>query len=215
MRQLHAEEHYELFDSLNIGGHDLSELRYADDTVLLSTTPEGLERLILSVKENSENQNLFLNTKKTNIMKTDKSSQYPDIKINDESIEVVNEFQYLGTLLSHNGNILREVKRRCSMVIQKLKKMKKVWQGTSITTRIKLLRSCIFPIATYGCEAWTMKKALEKIINSFEIKCYRKILKIPWIHKKNKRINLKTDRNQKRVASEHRKKEKAGLFWTY
>ena len=76
----------------------------------------------MPVKKHSEVQNLFLNAKKTKIMKTDKSKQNPDIKINNENIEVVKEFQYLGTLLTHNGNIIREIKRRCAMALQKLKK---------------------------------------------------------------------------------------------
>ena len=184
MRQIYCEEYFKHFHSLNIGGHDLPELRYADDTVLLSTTPEGLEKLIMSVKRHSEVQNLFLNAKKTKIMKTDKSKQHPDIKVNNENIEVVKEFQYLGTIITHNGNIFREIKRRCAMALQKLKKMKKLWQGTSKTTRIKLLRSCIFPIATYGSESWTINKNAERIISSFEMKCYRNILKIPWVLKR-------------------------------
>ena len=57
------------YDSISVGGRSLPELRYADDTVLLSSTPEGLEKMIKSVKNHSENQNLFLNAKKTKIMK--------------------------------------------------------------------------------------------------------------------------------------------------
>ena len=189
MRKMYYEDHFDNFDSINIGGHNFPELRYADDTVLLSTTPEGLEKLIMSVKRHSEDQNLFLNAKKTKIMKTDKSKQEPNIKINNENIEVVNEFQYLGTIITQNGNIHREIKRRCAMALQKLKKMKKLWQGTSKTTRIKLLRSCIFPIATYGSETWTINKNAENILSSFEMKCYRNILKIPWVLKRtNKSI---------------------------
>ena len=44
------------YDSISVGGRSLPELRYADDTVLLSSTPEGLEKMIKSVKNHSENQ---------------------------------------------------------------------------------------------------------------------------------------------------------------
>lgn len=86
--------------SLNIGGNEVSELRHADDTLLLSTTTEGLGKLIESVKENNGAQNLYLNAKKTKIMPTDKSQRLPDIKINGGKVEVVNEYQYLGTRFS-------------------------------------------------------------------------------------------------------------------
>ena len=55
---------HDTYDSLNIGGRDLPELRYADDTVLLSSTTEGLEKMIKSVKKHSEEQNISLNAKK-------------------------------------------------------------------------------------------------------------------------------------------------------
>ena len=59
-----SDPEHDTYDSLNIGGKSLPELRYADDTVLLSSTPEGLEKMIKSVKNHSEKQNLFLNAKK-------------------------------------------------------------------------------------------------------------------------------------------------------
>ena len=49
---------------------------------------------------------------------------------------------------------------------------------------MKIVRACIFPTAIYGCEGWTLTSADEKKINAFETKCYRRILRIPWIEKK-------------------------------
>ena len=43
--------------------------------------------------------------------------------------------------------------------------------------------ACIFPVATYGCEGWTINKADENRINAFECKCYRRMLRIPWTAK--------------------------------
>ena len=61
------------FDALNIGGYEISELRYADDTTLLSRTASGLQKTIMSVKSHSEAQNLYLNANKTKIINTDKT----------------------------------------------------------------------------------------------------------------------------------------------
>ena len=61
---------------------------------------------------------------------------------------------------------------------------------------LRIVRACIFPIATYGCEAWTLGKTVLKRITAFEMKCYRKILKISWTeHRTNKSIRdeLKLD----------------------
>ena len=46
------------------------------------------------------------------------------------------------------------------------------------------MKSCIFPVAIYGCKAWTILKSDEKKITSFEMKCYRKILRTSWTERK-------------------------------
>ena len=61
---------------------------------------------------------------------------------------------------------------------------------------MKIVRACIFPTAIYGCEGWTLTTADEKKINAFETKCYRRILRIPWIAKRKKK-----HRNLKRAKS--------------
>ena len=52
---------------------------------------------------------------------------------------------------------------------------------------MKIVRACIFPTAIYGCEGWTLTTADEKKINALETKCYRWMLRIPWIEKKKKK----------------------------
>ena len=65
-----------------------------------------------------------------------------------------------------------------------------MWQGTDRKeTKLKLLRACIFPIAICGSVAWTVFQTAAKLITSFEMKCYRMVLKIPWTDMKtNKEI---------------------------
>ena len=175
---------YDTYDSLNIGGREYPELRYADDTVLLSTTPEGLEKMIRSVKLHSENQNLFLNAKKTKIMRTDKTSAATHIVIDNDLIEEVLDFDYLGSLITNNGDGMKEIRRRLGMAMKKLKNMKKLWKGADETTKLKFLKSLIFPIAKYGAETWSISKLAEQKINAFENKCYRRILRVPWTDKR-------------------------------
>ena len=178
------EELHDTYDSLNIGGNEYPELRYADDTVLLSTTPEGLENMIRSVKTHSENQNLFLNAKKTKIMRTDKTQRATNIIIDNDLIEEVLDFDYLGSLITNNGDGFKEIKRRLGIAGKKLKGMKKLWKGTNDDTKLKFLKALIFPIATYGSETWCLSKQAEQRINSFQMKCLRKILRISWTEKR-------------------------------
>ena len=100
------------------------------------------------------------------------------IYVSGHKLERVNCFEYLGALLTKDGNIMKEIKRRQNIALQKIKKLSKLWKITGIKTKLRFLRACIFPIATYGCETWTIDKAAEKSICAFEYKCYRRILRI-------------------------------------
>ena len=175
---------YDTYESLSIGGRPLPEIRYADDTVLFSSTPEGLEKMIRSVKHHSEDQNLYLNAKKTKIMKTDKTDRATNIIIGGDLVEEVTDFEYLGSLITQNGDGIKEIKRRLGIATQKLKAMKKLWKGNNEETKLKFVRSLIFPIATYGSESWSINKEAEKKINVFEMRCYKRMLRIPWTAKR-------------------------------
>ena len=175
---------HDTYDSLNIGGRAYPELRYADDTVLLSTTPAGLEKMIRAVKQHSEDQNLFLNAKKTKIMRTDKTSEATNITIGDDLIEEVLDFDYLGSLITNNGDGIKEIRRRLGIAMKKLKSMTKLWKCTEEATKLKFLKSLIFPIATYGSETWCLSKQAEQKINAFQMKSFRRILRVPWTEKR-------------------------------
>ena len=65
------------------------------------------------------------------------------------------------------------------MATAKLNKMANVWKGQCVDRKISVLKSTVFPTATYRCEAWTINKTDGRLITAFEMKCYRKILRIP------------------------------------
>ena len=52
--------------------------------------------------------------------------------------------------------------------------MEKIWKGQCVKTKVRILKSTVFPTATYGCEAWTTNKTDSKKITAFEMKCYFK-----------------------------------------
>ena len=156
-------------------GLPIRDLRYADDTALLATTPKGLDNLIKAVKEHSEQKGLHLNVKKTKIMDIDRCGEEAVVLIDGEEIERVNSFEYLGAKIEANGKSAPEIRRRLAIAGSKLNKMEKIWKGQCIGTKMRILKSTVFPTATYGCEAWTINNADSKKITAFELKCYRKI----------------------------------------
>ena len=183
MREVEHDPRNNKCEEPNIQGLSLSDLRYADDTALVATTPKGLENIIMAVKEHSEQRGLHLNVKKTKIMDTDKCKEDAIIKINGEEIERVNSFEYLGARIDGSGKSTPEIRRRLAMATSKLIKMAKLWTGQSVDTKVRILKSTVFPTATYGCETWTINKSDGEKITAFEMKCYRKIMRISWVEK--------------------------------
>ena len=61
-------------------------------------------------------------------------------------------------------------------------------RGISLLTRVHIVKAMVFPVVTYGCESWTVKKAERQRIDAFELWCWRRFLKVPWIARSNQSI---------------------------
>ena len=212
MREVEHDPRSTVYAEPTIQGLPIRDLRYADDTALLSTTPKGLENLIKSVKEHSEVKGLNLNIKKTKIMDTDKCKEAAIIEIDGEEIERVRSFEYLGAKIEANGKTTPEIRRRLAMATSKLKKMTNIWKGQCIETKIRVLKSTVFPTATYGCEAWSINKTDMKKITAFEMKCYRKIMRVPWIEKTTNKEIMKRIGVEEPILLQNIKKLKLNYF---
>ena len=50
----------------------------------------------------------------------------------------------------------------------------------TLPTKVQLVKAMVFPVVTYGCESWTIKKAEHRRIDAFELWCWRRLLRVPW-----------------------------------
>ena len=58
-------------------------------------------------------------------------------------------------------------------------------------TKVRLVKTMVFPVVMYGCESWTVKKAEHRRINAFELWCWRRLLRVPWTARRSKQSILK------------------------
>ena len=168
---------------LRIGGRIINNLRYADDIVLIATSPEELQEIVNRVEKAAEQFNLKINVGKTKVMTT--TDEILTTEVSAGQLDQVDSFVYLGCRVTKDANCTGEVKARLAMGMTSLVNMTKIWKNKAVSNRTKtrLLKALVFPVATYGCEAWTLKKEEERRIQAFENKCLRKILRVPWTKK--------------------------------
>ena len=61
----------------------------------------------------------------------------------------------------------------------------------ALPTKVHLVKAMVFPVVMYGCESWTMKKAERRRIDAFELWCWRRLLRVPWIARRSNQFILK------------------------
>ena len=151
---------------IKIGGRNINNLRYADDTTLMAEMEEELKSLLMKVKEESEKVGLKLNIRKTKITASGPITSW---EIDGETVETVSDCIFWGLQITADGDCSHEIKRCLPF-------------GRKVMTNLdSILRSRHYfankgPSSQgYGfsvwIKSWTMKKAEHQRIDAFELWC--------------------------------------------
>ena len=172
-------------DGVRIGGRTINNLRFADDTTLCAQTMPEMENLLKRVEEESQKLGLTINKGKTKIMIVDRGKLLPDTAA-PSGYEQVSQFIYLGSMVDSEGGSTKEIKRRIALARDATVRLTTIWKDRAITqgTKLKLLKTLVFPVFLYAAETWTIKMADRKRIDAFEMWAYRRMLRISWTEKK-------------------------------
>ena len=178
---------------IKTAGENITNLRYADDTALMSDNITSMKRILQRVDAAGKTAGLNLNAKKTKVMKLGKLTKDPDIRINGTPLENVSDFKYLGSTKTADGSCTKDIKMRIAMAKQKMVQLTNIWKdrGTPTDLKVRLLKCLIWPVMIYGCEAWTLKKADQRKIEAAEMWFYRRLLRISWTEKRTNESILK------------------------
>ena len=173
MRQANLEE---LDIRVKMGGRKINNLRYA---TLLAESKEELLQLVTSVKEKSAQAGLYLNLKKTKVMSTEEMEEF---ELDGENVEVVRDFVFLGAKIEDSDSCKGELSRLLALGRAAMTGLNKIWKDKdiTITTKCRIVNALVFPVVLCGCESWTIRKAERRRIDSFELWCWRRLLRIPW-----------------------------------
>ena len=170
--------------------NNINIIRYADDTTLMAESEEELKSILMKVKEVSENVGLKPNIQKTKIMASGPVTSW---QIDGETGGTVSDFIFLGSKITADGDCSWEIKRRLLLGRKVMNNLDSLLKRRDITlpTLVHLVKAMVFPVVMFGCESWTVRKSEHQRIDAFELWCWRRLLKVPWIARKFNQSILK------------------------
>ena len=110
-----------------------------------------------------------------------------------ETVATVSDFIFLGSKITADGDCSHEIKRRLLLGIKVMTNLDSILKSRDITlpTKVHLVKAMVFPVAMYGCESGTVKKAQHRKIDAFELWCWRRLLRVPRTARRSNQSILK------------------------
>ena len=129
-------------------------------------------------EKETEKFRLKLSIQKTEIMASGPITSW---QTDGKTMETVTDFILLGSKITADGDCSHEIKR-CLLLERKAMTNLDILKSRDITllTKVSLVKAMVFPAVMYGCESWTIKKAEQWRIDPFELRCWRRLLRVPW-----------------------------------
>ena len=160
----------------------------------------------MKVKEESEKVGLKLNIQKTKIMASGPITSWEidgeTVKtagpitswtIDGETVETASDFIFWGSKITADGDCSHEIKRRLLLGRKVMTNLDSICKNRDITLpkKVRLVKAMVFPVVMYGCESWPIKKAEHRRIDTFELWCWRRLLRVPWTARRSNQSILK------------------------
>ena len=164
-----------------ISGKILEDLEYADDLALLSHSVDDMQEKTQCLETAAASVGLRINKDKTKIMKM-KTASSQAVTLANGPVEEVEEFTYLGSIVSTTGGTEQDVEARLGKARSTFRSMDKLWKSKIIgrTTKVRIFNSNVKAILLYASESWTVTQRTIDRSQVFVNKCLRKIMGIHW-----------------------------------
>ena len=124
----------------------------------MAESEEELKSLLMKVKEESEKVGLKLNIQKTKIMASGLITSW---QTDGETVETVSDFIFWGSKITADGDCSHEIKKHLLLGRKVMTNLDSILKSRDITlpTKVRLVKTMVFPVVMYGCETWIVKKA--------------------------------------------------------
>ncbi|KAH9591680.1 glycolipid transfer protein domain containing [Schistosoma haematobium] len=161
--------------------NQLDDLDFADDLALLSHTHEQMQIKTASVAAVSSSVDLNIHKGKIKVLKYNTENTNP-IRLDGETLEDVESFTYLGSIIDVQGGPDADVKVRTDKAMASFLQLKNIWNSKQLSTNIKVrtFNTSVKIVLLYGAETWRTTTTIIKKVQTFINSCLRKILNIHW-----------------------------------
>lgn len=195
---------------IKINGENLTHLRFADDIIIFSPSIDNLQIMLKELDSESQKVGLAMNLGKTKVMTN--SNRKPPIYINNKLIEYVNEYIYLGQIISPIDLTTKEIERRIGNAWKRYWSLKEIMKNPemNMTIKRKLYNTCILPVLTYGCQSWALTKTQMRKLETCQNAMERSMLG----KKKSERIRTTTIKKLTRLKDVAVTVKKLKWKWT-
>ena len=172
---------------IKIAGRHINHLRYADDTTLMAESEEELKSLLMNMNVESEKFGLKHHIHKTKIMA---SGPIPSWEIDGET---VSDFIFGGWKITIDADCSHEIKRCLVLGRKVMTNLDSILKTRDVTlpTKVHLVKVMVFPVVMYGCESWTVKNAEHRRTEAFELRYWRRLLRVPRTARRSNQSILK------------------------
>ena len=130
---------------MEIAGRNINNLRYADDTTLMTISEEKIKSLLMKVKEESEKVGLKLNTQKKKIMASGPITSW---EIDGETVKTVSDFIFCGSKITADCDCSHEIKRHLLLGRKGMTNLDSIFKSRDITLprKVRLVKAMVFPV---------------------------------------------------------------------
>ena len=176
--------------SVSIGGRLITNFRFADDIVVNAEEEEEDGVLVYRLDRTTTRYKMEIGPDKTKVMTNNPNGFQREIKIKGQRLEEVENFKYLGPIISNEGS-KPEILSRIDQTTAALSRLKIIWRDKNIplASKVKLMRTLILSTFLYACESWTLIAEIERRIQALKMRCYRRLLNISYKdHVTNKEV---------------------------
>ena len=162
----------------------LEDLDFADDLAEISTTQKQLQEKTNKLNTFARKTGLKINVTKTKVMSINQGMTEP-ITIDDQPVENVEDFTYLGSIISSDNGAKKDIQSRLAKARAAFHRLQPIWKSRnfSINTKLKLYNSNIKSVLLYGSECWRIIQSDIQKVEAFHNSCLRKIHRIFWPNK--------------------------------